>query len=239
MMDVVVAAEQMISVVQHGFWQPALTHCGVVLMVPAGANWTWFDLRTVQGESVALKPTRFALSISLYLMTAAARFACMQPDRRRALFALATVWMMLVGSRVELICIVVQAAHARRSHFNRSTRSDAANFATMGVFTVLFIGALLPLGWEIAHRPNAQVPGTLIQAIVAGLLKTAIVGGGTGGLMSGRGAAPIKHGYKAPHLPLLGWSIGGGDLRVPHFFGIHAMQALPMIAADSIALSSR
>jgi hypothetical protein len=40
----------------------------------------------------------------------------------------------------------------------------------------------------------------------------------------------------APGLPGTGWSREHGDLRVPHFLGLHAMQLLPLLA---IALGRR
>ena len=62
--------------------------------------------------------------------------------------------------------------------------------------------------------------GAVLTLITAGVLSSGIDGPGhwVGGIRT-----------DASGLFLVGWSRTGGDLRVPHFFATHIMQALPLL----------
>lgn len=42
-----------------------------------------------------------------------------------------------------------------------------------------------------------------------------------------------------PGMPITDWSTVGGDLRIPHFVGMHALQALPLLAMLLTLLARR
>ncbi|MCY0389320.1 hypothetical protein OVY01_19435 [Robbsia sp. Bb-Pol-6] len=82
--------------------------------------------------------------------------------------------------------------------------------------------------------PRRRAAPLMIAAIVGGLVLTLALSALTGARM-GRFAL----GTAAPAdliLPILGWRIAGGPVRIAHFLGVHAMQALPLLASCALFL---
>lgn len=98
----------------------------------------------------------------------------------------------------------------------------------MGAVVLVIIGANVPLAWSIWRRPADGLRPEYRAAVIAGLLLTVVLGGGFGIYMSQQTGHAV--GAAAGHLPIFGWNRAGGDLRVAHFFGIHAEQAIPLLA---------
>lgn len=205
---------------------------GYALLCMAGAAVTSISLaldeRMIDGVSVWLKPTKFFLSIAVFAGTAAWFFGYIRAHRRRGWLMRLTVFTLILTASFELFWITWQGAHGVRSHFNFDSELSSLMYALMGIGAVLLVATTLPLAWEIARRPVAGLEPAYRLAVICGLVLTFGLGGGFGGYISASGGSPV--GEYASALPLFAWNQAGGDLRVAHFLGIHAQQALPLAA---------
>jgi hypothetical protein len=147
-------------------------------------------------------------------------------------------WAVVVTSAVELVIITGQAARGVRSHFNLDTDFDEMLFNLLGVTVVLLWLATLAIAGTVLRRPTAD-PATNWSIRLG--LTISLLGMLVGVLMTARKSP--GHGVGVPDggpgLLLLGWSTTGGDLRVGHFVGLHALQLLPLLAAVLAAVPRR
>jgi len=181
------------------------------------------------GVNVWVKPAKFFSSVGIFSLTAAWFFGYVRPERRRSPLMRATVAMLIAAGTFELAWISWQAANGLESHFNVDTPFFAAMYALMGIFAALLVGTTLPLAWEIGRRPAEHLRSDFVAAVVIGLLLTFLLGGILGGYMSSQAGHSV--GAEGGRTFLFGWNRSGGDLRIAHFLGIHAEQAIPLMAA--------
>lgn len=181
------------------------------------------------GVNVWVKPAKFFSSVGIFALTAAWFFGYVRPERRRSWQMRATAAVLIAAGTFELLWISWQAANGLESHFNNDTPLYSTMYALMGVFAVLLVGTTLPLAWEIARRPAAGLRTDFVAAVVIGLALTFLLGGILGGYMSSQAGHSV--GLEGGRTFLFGWNRSGGDLRVAHFLGIHAEQAIPILAA--------
>lgn len=218
--------------------QPTLALYGIVLLAAAVPLFLLqlVDPRELHGVNVWVKPVKFLVSIGVFSITAAWFFGYIRPERRNSPLMRATVWTLIAAGSFEIIWIGWQASHGLDSHFNVSTPFFTAMYALMGVSAVILVGTVLPLAWEIGRRPAAGLRPDFVAAVVIGLILTFVLGGGLGGYMSSQPGHNV--GAQGGHVPIFGWNRSGGDLRVAHFFGIHAEQLIPILLALAAPLAA-
>ena len=223
--------------------EPLLARTGALLLAvfPLFLAGLWLDPRTITGAPAWMKPAKFAISTALYTFTLAWVFLSLRewPRLRRLVGRVTAV--VMVG---EVALIALQAARGKASHFNVETPLDAAIFGIMG--TAIGIQTLAAAAVAVALWRQPFADRARGWALRLGLTLT-VLGASTGGLMTRPTAAQLEaarathsmpragsHTVGAtdggPGLPGVGWSTRHGDVRVPHFMGLHALQALPLLA---------
>lgn len=196
------------------------------------------DPRTLaSGVNVWVKPAKFFSSVALFSLTLAWFFGYIAPERRRGFMLRAAVATVLVAGSLELAWIAWQGANGLESHFNFDTLFYRRMFNLMGVLAVLLLATTLPLAWAVARHPAPGLAGDFVAAVAAGLVLAFLLGTAFGALIAANGGHAV--GAHSGAMPLFGWNRSGGDLRVAHFAGIHAMQALPILAALAAGLAAR
>jgi len=198
------------------------------------------DPRSITGAPLWAKPLKFALSVGIYSVTLSWLIGLLPAaatGRRRVAWWAGTVAAVFL--LVEMVIIVGVAAAGLTSHFNVSTPVNAALWSVMAASIVTVWVAAVPIAIMLL-RTNLGDPARAL-AIRAGLL-IALLGMALAFLMTGPTAAQLDD-YQGivgahtvgvadggPSVPLLGWSTVAGDLRIPHFVGMHALQVLPFAA---------
>jgi hypothetical protein len=228
---------------------PTLTILFVAMLVSsaAGLLGVLIDSRQVLGMPTWAKTTKFSISLVLYVPTILWMLAYLNRWPRLSRFVGTAIGGILM---FEMALIIFQGTRARPMHFNVSTPFEATLWALMSVtIVILFVFNLIGFGLLLFQRIPDRVQAWGIRLGLAILL----VGLAQGFLMTGpqsdqlaqlqAGGAPNLIGAHTvgapdggPGLPLLGWSTERGDLRIGHFVGLHALQAIPLLA---FALSRR
>lgn len=197
------------------------------------------DTRLVTGMPVWIKPMKFAISSILYTGTLA--WILSYVEGRRRLVQLISI-VTAISLLVEVVIITLQAARGVQSHFNFTTSLDGTLFGIMGIFIILLwvmnmLAALLLMTQRMADRPLAWALrlGLLITIFGSGLayfmIRTTteqLTQMENGQMPAFIGAHSVGVHDGGEGLPVTGWSTEGGDIRVAHFVGLHALQIVPL-----------
>ncbi|MGW0119328.1 hypothetical protein [Streptomyces sp. NPDC003327] len=207
------------------------------------------DDRMLVGVPIWTKPFKFSISFVAYALSLAWMLSLLPapPRGRRVGWWAGTV--VAVTGVTEMVLITLQVVRGTQSHFNQATPFDNAVFRTMGatvgvLWTAALVIAVLLLRARILDRATAWA--VRLSSLIA------LAGAGTGFLMvrptpeqlaaddpAVVGAHSVGVPDGGPSMPLTGWATTGGDLRIAHFFGMHALQLLPLVLVVLAALAPR
>lgn len=201
----------------------------------------FLDPRTITGMPAWLKPAKFGTSTTIYLATLAwlYRYIRVWPG-----FLRAAAWIISLVIILEIAIIDVQAARGVTSHFNNTTALDRTLFIIMGtaigVLWLTSVGILAALfkqkfenpawGWALRLGMLITVIGSAAGGMMVGPTHDQLQALKAGENVSAIGAHTVGAPDGGPGLPGTGWSIQHGDLRVPHFLGMHGIQIIPLFA---------
>jgi hypothetical protein len=212
----------------------------LAVAVPSAAG-IFIDPRVITGAPAWLKPFKFAVSTAIYSLTLAWIFTLLQewPRLRRVVG-----WTTAIVFVLEVALIDMQAWRGTTSHFNVSTVGNAIVFGVMGaaiiVQTVVSMAVVVALwrhrftdralGWALRLGMTLTILGALTGPMMTRPTAAQLADARAGKRMMIAGAHSVGGLDGGPGVPVTGWSREHCDIRVAHFIGLHAIQALALVA---------
>jgi hypothetical protein len=183
------------------------------------------DHRLINGVNVWDKPAKFFLSLVVQFVTVAWTMSLLQKPARGVKTASI---ILVIAAWTEMAYIIFRASRAELSHFNTGTPVAATLYSIMGVGAVSLTATSAFIGWRVWQQRGLSL---MHEAAGFGLMWGALLGTIAGGVMSSMTSHWIGGDMTdATGTGFFGWSTTGGDLRVAHFIGLHAMQIIPFAA---------
>jgi hypothetical protein len=194
---------------------------GFILLVPM-----IIDNRLVTGINPWIKPMKFCFSITVFVWTVAWFLQDLKLNYTKSAKIISRVTVITMF--VEIIIILFQAFRGVPSHFNMSTPLDGILFGVMGlligVSTVMSIWMLLLYLFGKTSTHSTYRLGIILGFVVF------LVSSWIGGQMISNNQHSVCVADGGAGVPFLNWSLEGGDLRIAHFFGLHALQVIPLVS---------
>ncbi len=211
--------------------EPVLVATALLLaamMIPSFAG-LLADTRTFNGINVWIKPLKFQSSGAIFLLTLALYWPYLDAADRHRKGVRFAAWFTSIVLLLEILYVTYRASLAEGSHFNNTTMADAVLYALMGVgiLSATFVSGWI--GWLTLRARDVIAAPDLRFAIGVGLIAGVVLGSVTGFYMSQQSShwvGGVQSDINGSFF--FGWSRSGGDLRVAHFIGLHAMQFIPL-----------
>jgi hypothetical protein len=182
-----------------------------------------FDDTTVLGINAWIKPLKFFLSITIYCWTMGWFLYYLNEPKKVRYFNI----MVLAVLIFEQAYVVYRAARGEQSHFNYSSAQAIILYSLMGVAITILVIWTGYFTYLFFRRSFPELSASYVWGIRLGLLFFEIFSLGAH-IMASSGGHTVGAPDGGTGLPFVNWSRQYGDLRIAHFFGMHAMQLLPL-----------
>lgn len=202
------------------FWVGAAMLLALVVCVLLSIG----DQRLILGINPWIKPMKFLTSVTIFLWTVG---WFMPETENKPRIRNGVRYVIAAAMIIEMVLVILQSARGEASHFNISTPLNMLIFNIMGA--VISINTIaMAVFLSIIRRDTPPQRAGYLWGVRLGVL-IFLLASLEGAVIVSNGAHTVGAADGGPGLPFVNWSTRYGDLRVAHFFGMHAMQALPLV----------